>query len=90
MPSTASSIWYVDDPDPAAVLRSHPDPDPEAALALAKQLNPGHDVVPAASGTLKVWAGPDPGSMYIGCYPGSPWSARCRRRAAIRPGCRNY
>lgn len=70
MPSTASSIWYVDDPDPAAVLRSHPDPDPEAALALAKQLNPGHDVVPAASGSLKVWAGPDPGSIYIGCFPG--------------------
>ncbi|WP_227984479.1 DUF6928 family protein [Nocardia spumae] len=70
MPSTASSIWYVDDPDPAAVLRAHPDPDPEAAFALAKQLNPDHDVVPAASGSLKVWAGPDPGTMYIGCFPG--------------------
>ncbi|MBF6062194.1 hypothetical protein IU500_09535 [Nocardia terpenica] len=70
VPSTASSLWYVDDPDPAAVLREYPDPDPEAALALAKQLNPDSDVVPAASGTLKVWAGPNPRSVYIGCFPG--------------------
>lgn len=70
MPSTASSIWYVDDPDPAAVLRAHPDPDPGAALALARQLNPGQEVVPAAAGTLGDRSGPDPGATYIGCFPG--------------------
>ncbi|WP_245662590.1 DUF6928 family protein [Nocardia vermiculata] len=70
MPSTASSIWYVDEPDPAAVLRAHPDPDPEAALALAEQLNPGVAVTPVHSGTLGQWSGPDPGSLYIGCFPG--------------------
>ncbi|MCM6773047.1 hypothetical protein NDR87_04655 [Nocardia sp. CDC159] len=81
MPSTASSLWYVDDPDPVSVLRDHPDPDPEAAFALAKQLNPDRDVVPAASGTLKVWAGPDPGAVYIGCYPGV--TVVCTTQAAL-------
>lgn len=83
MPSTASSLWYINAPDPAAVLRDHPDPDPAAAFALAKQLNPDRDVVPAASGTLKVWAGPDPGSIYIGCYPGV--TVVCTTQAAL--GC---
>ncbi len=81
LPSTASSVWYVDDPDPAAVLRDNPDPDPEAAFALAKQLHPDRDVVPAASGTLKIWAGPDPGSVYIGCFPGV--TVVCATQAAL-------
>ncbi|WP_405488719.1 DUF6928 family protein [Nocardia sp. NBC_00511] len=81
MPSTVSSLWYVDDPDPVAVLRAHPGPDPDAAFALARQLNPDRDVVPAASGTMKVWAGPDPESVYIGCYPGV--TVLCSTQAAL-------
>ncbi|WP_067819759.1 DUF6928 family protein [Nocardia inohanensis] len=81
MPSTVSSLWYVDAPDPVAVLRAHPGPDPEAAWALARQLNPDRDVVPAASGTMKVWAGPDPESVYIGCYPGV--TVVCSAQAAL-------
>ncbi|MTE11353.1 DUF6928 family protein [Nocardia aurantiaca] len=81
MPSTVSSLWYVDAPDPLAVLRAHPGPDPDAAFALARQLNPDRDVVPAASGTMKVWAGPDPESVYIGCYPGV--TVVCSTRAAL-------
>ncbi|MEU0538648.1 DUF6928 family protein [Nocardia sp. NPDC005978] len=81
MPSTVSSLWYVDAPDPAAVLRAHPGPDPEAALALARQLNPDRDVVPAAAGTMKVWGGPDPESTYIGCYPGV--TVVCSAQAAL-------
>ncbi|MFE3188924.1 DUF6928 family protein [Nocardia sp. NPDC059240] len=81
MPSTVSSLWYVDAPDPVAVLREHPGPDPDAAFALAKQLNPDRDVVPAASGTMKVWAGPDPESVYIGCYPGV--TVVCSTQAAL-------
>ncbi|MET9488467.1 hypothetical protein [Nocardia sp. NPDC006630] len=81
MPSTVSSLWYIDAPDPVAVLRNHPGPDPEAAWALARQLNPERDVVPAASGTLKVWAGPDPESIYIGCYPGV--TVVCSTQAAL-------
>ncbi|WP_026343784.1 DUF6928 family protein [Nocardia sp. BMG111209] len=81
MPSTASSLWYVDDPDPVAVLRRRPEPDPEAALALAKQLHPDCDVIPAASGSLAAWAGPDPGSIYIGCFPGL--TVVCTAAAAV-------
>ncbi|MFI1914846.1 DUF6928 family protein [Nocardia sp. NPDC020380] len=81
MPSTVSSIWYVDASDPVSVLREHPGPDPEAAWALARQLNPDRDVVPAASGTMKVWAGPDPESVYIGCYPGV--TVVCSTQAAL-------
>ncbi|WP_067704676.1 DUF6928 family protein [Nocardia jejuensis] len=81
MPSTVSSLWYVDAPDPVAILRAHPDPDHEASFALARQLNPEHDVVPAASGTMKVWAGPDPESVYIGCYPGV--TVVCSAQAAL-------
>ncbi|MFF2552846.1 DUF6928 family protein [Nocardia sp. NPDC058058] len=81
MPSTVSSLWYVDASDPVGVLRAHPGPDPEAAFALARQLNPDRDVVPAASGTMKVWAGPDPESIYIGCYPGV--TVVCSTQAAL-------
>lgn len=81
MPSTVSSLWYVDAHDPVAVLRAHPGPDPDAAFALARQLNPDRDVVPAASGTMKVWAGPDPESVYIGCYPGV--TVVCAAQAAL-------
>ncbi|MFF0630951.1 DUF6928 family protein [Nocardia sp. NPDC004151] len=81
MPSTVSSLWYVDAPDPVAVLRAQPGPDPDAAFALARQLNPDRDVVPAASGSMKVWAGPDPESVYIGCYPGV--TVVCSTQAAL-------
>ncbi|WP_067574045.1 DUF6928 family protein [Nocardia acidivorans] len=81
MPSTVSSLWYVDASDPVGVLRAHPGPDPEAAWALARQLHPDRDVVPAASGTMKVWAGPGPESIYIGCYPGV--TVVCSTQAAL-------
>lgn len=70
MLSKASSLWYVDAPDPLAVLRANPDPDPEAALALAKQLHEDREVVPIMVGTLGGCAGPDTEEVYIGCYPG--------------------
>lgn len=69
VPSTAALLWYVDNPDPAAVLQSQPQPDPEAALALAKQLEPDRDVVPAATTTLRTWPGPDRSSLCVGCFP---------------------
>lgn len=65
-----SSIWYVDTPDPAAVLRAHPDPDPAAAWALARQLHPGLDIAPTTRGTLDHHAGPDIDEVFLGCYPG--------------------
>ncbi|MGQ4600280.1 DUF6928 family protein [Nocardia sp. R6R-6] len=70
MLSKASSLWYVDAPDPLAVLRANHDPDPDAALALAKQLHADCDVRPIMVGTLASCAGPEPDQVYIGCYPG--------------------
>ncbi|WP_040773970.1 DUF6928 family protein [Nocardia pneumoniae] len=70
MLSKASSLWYVDAPDPLAVLRANRDPAPEAALALAKQLHDDCDVRPIMVGTLAGCAGPEAGQVYIGCYPG--------------------
>lgn len=65
-----SSIWYVDTPDPAAVLRARPDPDPAAAYALALQLHPDLDIVPTTRDTLEHRAGPDVDEVYLGSYPG--------------------
>lgn len=70
MLSKISSVWYVDTADPAAVLRADPDPDPAAAYALARQLHPGLGVEPTAPSTLGAATGPQPGELFIGCYPG--------------------
>ncbi|WP_159925062.1 MULTISPECIES: DUF6928 family protein [Nocardia] len=70
MLSKASSLWYVDAPDPVAVLRANHDPDPAAALALAKQLHEDRDVQPLMIGTLAGCAGPDTAAVSIGCFPG--------------------
>ncbi|GAB2654740.1 DUF6928 family protein [Nocardia goodfellowii] len=84
MLSKASTLWYVDAPDPLAVLRDHRDPDPEAALALAKQLHSDRDVLPIMVGTLAGCAGPAVSEVYIGCYPGL--TLLCSAQAAlIRP-----
>ncbi|MFF0814945.1 DUF6928 family protein [Rhodococcus sp. NPDC003318] len=70
MGPTASTIWYVDAPDPAAVLRGHPDPDSDAALALAGRMYPEKVAVPLTSGSLAASAGPQGHEVFIGCYPG--------------------
>lgn len=80
MGPTASTIWYVDAPDPAAVLREHPDPDADAALALAGRMYPEMVAVPLTSGSptsgspasvsLATSAGPQGHEVFIGSYPG--------------------
>lgn len=86
MLSKVSSVWYVDIPDPPAVLRAGPEPDPDAAYALARQLHPDLEVEPTASGTLADAGGPEQDFLYIGCYPGlnllcSSFAARIRPAA---------
>jgi len=78
---TASTLWYVDADDPAAVLREHRDPDPGAAQALAKQLFEDYEIVPKMIGTLADCAGPDADEVYIGCYPGL--TVVCSRQARL-------
>ncbi|MGW6426785.1 DUF6928 family protein [Nocardia sp. NPDC055053] len=81
---SASTLWYVDTPDPVAVLRGHPEPDPAAAAALAGQLYAEHDVLPIMIGTLNGCAAPDRDEVYIGCYPGL--TVVCTAEAAlVRP-----
>uniref|UniRef100_UPI0024538AE4 DUF6928 family protein n=1 Tax=Nocardia farcinica TaxID=37329 RepID=UPI0024538AE4 len=81
MVSTASTLWYVDAEDPAAVLRAHRDPDPAAAQALAEQLFGEFEIVPKMIGTLAGCAGPDPDEVYIGRYPGL--TVVCTRAARL-------
>ncbi|MFC4124589.1 DUF6928 family protein [Nocardia rhizosphaerae] len=67
---SASTLWYCDGDDPAALLRERPEPDAAAAAALAGQLYADHDVLPIMIGTLNGCAAPDRDEVYIGCYPG--------------------
>lgn len=70
MGATASTIWYVDAPDPAAVLAQHPEPDADAAFALAGRMYPETVAVPLQSTSLADSAGPAGRDVYIGSYPG--------------------
>ncbi|MFR9750849.1 DUF6928 family protein [Nocardia sp. 004] len=70
MLSKAWSLWYIDAPDPATVLRMNHDPDPEAALALAEQLHDDLEILPGSVGTLASCAGPATDELRIGCFPG--------------------
>ncbi|MGW0173010.1 DUF6928 family protein [Rhodococcus sp. NPDC003322] len=67
---TASTIWYVDAPDPAAVLRELPEPDAEAAHALAGRMYPETVAVPLHSAPLAGSAAPTGREIFIGSYPG--------------------
>lgn len=80
----ASTLWYIDAPDPLAALRAHPEPDRDAALALARMLYADCEVTPTAVGTLADCAGPRVDEVFIGYLPGVV--VVCSAQAAlIRP-----
>lgn len=81
MRAKASTIWYVDTPDPMGALQAGVEPDAGAAAALAKQLFADCDTVPTTSGPLAVNAGPGSGEVFIGCYPGL--TVLCASRLAL-------
>lgn len=70
MGPTASTIWYVDAPDPAAVLRARPAPDADAAHALVSRMYPESVAVPTDSGSLDARCAPSDRQVFVGCYPG--------------------
>ncbi|MCQ4117990.1 DUF6928 family protein [Rhodococcus tibetensis] len=71
MGAKVSTIWYVDAPDPLAVLRGHPRSDPDAAQALASRLYPDLLATPTGAAVLSDASAIDGGgTVYIGCYPG--------------------
>lgn len=70
MAAKASTVWYVDAPDPHAVLREHPEPDHDAAQALAGRLFPDRTAVPTSNAPLSAAAGVVGNEIFIGSYPG--------------------
>jgi hypothetical protein len=77
----ATTIWYVDTPDPMAALRASEGPDRDVADTLVERLYPDRDVVALGARCLADAAAPDPGTVYIGCYPGV--SVVCDPRLAV-------
>ncbi|MGW5314629.1 DUF6928 family protein [Nocardia thailandica] len=81
MITKASTLWYSDVADPAALLRGHPEPDAAAAAALAAELYSDFDVRPITVGTLDGCSGPDRDEVFLGCYPGL--TVVCTAEAAL-------
>lgn len=73
MASCVSTLWYVDAPDPATVLREF-QPDCDAAQALLGRLYPDHRSTPLARVPLtEAVRGEDPTGpqrVFVGSYPG--------------------
>jgi len=65
----ASTLWYVDVADPAAVLRDAT-PDLEAARSLVVQLHPGLVATHLGDEFLSEATELDDGEVVVGCYPG--------------------
>lgn len=70
MAASVSTLWYVDAPEPAAVLRSaHPARD--SAQALVGRLYPHLNSVPLERVPLaEAVAGAEPDRVHVGSYPG--------------------
>lgn len=78
-----STIWYVDAPDPGAVLRAAR-ADRKTAHALVGRLHPGMSSEPLDRVPLAQAAAGDPGRVYVGSFPGV--TVVCSRDlAATRP-----
>ncbi|MEO7077689.1 MAG: hypothetical protein ABIY38_02250 [Rhodococcus sp. (in: high G+C Gram-positive bacteria)] len=70
MGAKASTVWYIDTPDPIAVLRSSTTSDWDTASALAGRLFPDRVAVPSQLSPVSAVAGVGPDEIYIGAYPG--------------------
>ncbi|WP_245819732.1 DUF6928 family protein [Rhodococcoides yunnanense] len=66
----ASTIWYVDAPDPISVLRNSSSSDWDAATALAGSMFPGTVAVPTQQAPIAKSAGVGADEVFIGSYPG--------------------
>lgn len=70
MGAKASTIWYVDTPDPTSVLRQTSSTDWDAATALVARLFPEQTAVPDRQGPITSSAAVSPQASFVGCYPG--------------------
>ncbi|MDY5785320.1 DUF6928 family protein [Corynebacterium sp.] len=64
------TIWFVDNGDPAAVLRSEPKPDRGFGRKLLAQLNPTWPITPIGEFPLNRSSAPGEAEFYIAGYPG--------------------
>lgn len=71
MGAKASTIWYIDAPDPISLLRVTTTSDWDAAAALVGRLYPERVAVPKEPGSILQSAGVSSNEIYIGCYPGA-------------------
>ncbi|WP_338889800.1 DUF6928 family protein [Rhodococcus sovatensis] len=71
MGAKASTIWYIDAPDPISLLRETTSSDWDAATALVGRLFPDNIAVPNGEGPITRSAGASPDEVFIGCYPGA-------------------
>lgn len=80
-----AALWFVDAPDPVAVLRSGVQSDVDAASALARKLHPGLEPTLVGMAPLTAFAvAAEPDRVLIGCYPGI--TVVCASEpAAVRP-----
>lgn len=81
MGAKASTIWYVDAPDPISVLRESSSSEWDAATALAGSLFPDRTAVPTQQAPIAKSAGVGPDEVFIGSYPGV--TVVCSDRLAV-------
>lgn len=71
MGAKASTIWYVDAPDPIAVLRESTTPNWESSSAIIGRLFPEQIAVPTHDAPISVGAAADSPQVFVGTYPGT-------------------
>lgn len=70
MAARVSTLWFVDAPDPAAVLCDAESSDENAALAVAQRLHPNMELAPTGIVPLPEAAGVTDDLVYVGAFPG--------------------
>ncbi len=70
MGAKASTIWYVDSPDPIQLLRRVESSDWDAAAVLVKKLFPDKTAVPTRQASIGDSAGVAENEVFVGCYSG--------------------
>ncbi|MGA9871390.1 MAG: hypothetical protein WBQ44_09650 [Rhodococcus sp. (in: high G+C Gram-positive bacteria)] len=70
MGAKASTIWYIDAPDPISLLREATASDWNAATALVARLLPDQTAVPTDQRPISDAAAAEHDEVFIGCYRG--------------------
>lgn len=71
MGAKASTVWYIDAPDPISLLRETTSADWDAAGALVGRMFPDRTAVPSKQAPIAQSAGVSPDEVFVGCYTGA-------------------